>query len=157
MSTIARTASLALFITVVTFTSSFANEISYKATSDQGLTYELIVEAESPEVMKPLPVKLHIIDKDGVAINGAQLSCALTMPAMAMPTNMPPLKESDTPGEYKGIFLLTMGGLWHVELTMTCCGGNTDTVVIPIAGVISDGNENDVDSKLESLFQEGKE
>lgn len=140
-------------------TQSFAEHLKYQATSEAGATYELIIEAESTEVMKPLPVRLNIIDKNGDQISGARIDCSLTMPSMAMPTNKPPFKESDQPGQYKGVFLLTMGGLWHVELALSCCDGKddtTDTVVIPIPGVMSDGTGNDLDNKLEDLFHEKK-
>ena len=61
----------------------------------------------------------------------------MTMPAMAMPNNKPPIKESKNAGQYKGIFLLTMGGLWHVELTSTYSSGEQDTVIIPLPGSLS--------------------
>ena len=75
---------------------------------------------------------------------------------MAMPSNTPPLKEGNRQGQYTGIFLLTMGGLWNVELTMSYGEGKQETVVIPIPGVVSDGQGNAIDSKLESLFHEEK-
>ena len=76
------------------------------------------------------------------------------MPAMAMPNNKPPIKESKNAGQYKGVFLLTMGGLWHVELTSTYSSGEQDTVIIPLPGSLSGDSEDSVDSKLESLFHE---
>jgi hypothetical protein len=137
-------------------TQSFAEHTSYQTTSDAGVTYELIIETEIPEVMKPLPVRLNIKDKKGEVITGAQIDCSLTMPAMAMPNNKPPIKESDQPGQYRGMFLLTMGGLWHVELAMSCCDGKNESVIIPIPGILSDAKGNDIDKKLENLFHEKK-
>ena len=146
-----------LFLLFTTFAfQAFAEEIRYQKTSDAGVTYELIIEAETPEVMKALPVRLNLFDEEGTQITGAQIGCSLTMPAMAMPNNKPPIKESDQPGQYEGIFLLTMGVLWHVELTMSCCNGKNDAIVIPVPGVMSDSKENDIDDKLESLFHEKK-
>ena len=135
---------------------SYAEHIKYQQTSAVGFSYELVIETETPEVMKPLPVRLNIFDEEGNKISGAKINCSLTMPAMAMPSNAPPIKESDQPGQYKGVFLLTMGGLWHVEIALTCCEGRTDTVVIPISGVMSDSEGNDVDNKLEELFHNKK-
>jgi hypothetical protein len=146
---------LAILITIAP-SFSFAEQVKYQQTSDAGFYYELTIESESPEVMKPLPVRLNVSTPEGSPVTGAQVNCSLTMPAMAMPNNMPPIKESEQTGQYKGIFLLTMGGLWHVELTMSYGDGKQDTVVIPIPGVTSDGKESDVDSKLESLFHEEK-
>jgi hypothetical protein len=148
---------IVLFLLFAAFNSqSFADNIKYQATSDTGMTYELTIEAESPEVMKPLPFMLQIIDKDGEQISGAQINCSLTMPAMAMPSNKPPIKEVAQTGQYKGVFLLTMGGLWHAQLSLSCCNGRTDTVVIPIPGVVSDSNGNEIDKKLEDLFHDKK-
>lgn len=153
MTIILRVSVLFLLFSALT-TLSFAEHIRYLQTSDAGFSYELIIENETPEVMKPLPVRLSITDKDGKKISDAKINCSLKMPAMAMPENKPPLKESDQPGQYKGIFLLTMGGLWNVELAFQCCDGITDDIVIPIPGVMSNGKDSDIDNKLEELFHE---
>ena len=106
--------------------------------------------------MKPLPVTINVSSPNGTPVTGANIDCSLTMPAMAMPNNKPPIKESKKPGQYKGIFLLTMGGLWHIELTTTYSTGEQDSVVIPIPGVVTKGGGESVDSKLEDLFHEKK-
>lgn len=146
---------LAILITLAP-SFSFAEQVKFQQTSGAGISYELTIESESPEVMKPLPIKLKVSSPQGSPITGAQLTCSLTMPAMAMPKNMPPIKEGKQSGQYEGIFLLTMGGLWHVELIMSYGDGKQDAVVIPIPGVNSGGNDSDVNSKLESLFHEEK-
>jgi YtkA-like len=145
-----------ILIAALTSSSTFAEYIRYHETSDSGVAYELIIEAETPEVMKPLPVKINVSRPDGSPAAEAHISCSLTMPAMAMPINKPPLKESGKTGQYKGVFLLTMGGLWNVELTSTFVSGEQDTVVIPIPGVITDAKKNSVDTKLEDMFHEDK-
>lgn len=148
-----------LFLVIlITLTPSFAfaEHVKYQQASDAGFSYELTFESESPEVMKPLPIKLNVSTPEGSPVTGAQVLCSLTMPAMAMPNNMPPIKESEQAGQYTGIFLLTMGGLWHVELTMLYGDGKQDAIVIPIPGVISEEKEKNLDSKLESLFHEEK-
>ena len=155
MITILRISILFLLFSTLT-TLSFAEHIRYLQTSEAGFSYELIIENETSEVMKPLPVRLSITDKDGNKISGAKINCSLMMPAMAMPENKPPLKESDQSGQYKGIFLLTMGGLWHVELAFQCCDGITDDIVIPMPGVSSNGKGSDIDNKLEELFHDSK-
>ena len=76
------------------------------------------------------------------------------MPAMAMPSNKPPIKESSNAGQYEGVLLLTMGGLWHVDLLTVYGSGEQDSVVISIPGVISEQSGDNVDAKLEALFQE---
>ena len=79
------------------------------------------------------------------------------MPAMAMPNNRPPIKESSNAGQYQGVLLLTMGGLWHVQLSAVYSSGGQDSVVISIPGVLSEQSGNNVDTKLEALFQEQDE
>jgi hypothetical protein len=145
-----------LFATL-TSSSACAEHMRYQETSEAGISYELIIASETAAVMKPLPVKINILRPDGTPATGAKIDCSLTMPAMAMPTNKPPIKEIGKTGQYKGIFLLTMGGLWNVELTSTFLSGEQNTVVIPIAGVVSDEKEDSVDTKLENLFHEEKD
>ena len=152
-----RTALIAtILFTFTTSSYSYAEHISFHETSEAGISYELVIESDTTDVMKPLPVTINISDPNGEPVTGAQISCSLVMPAMAMPSNKPPIKESEKPGQYKGLFLLTMGGLWQVELLSTFMTGEQDAVVIPIPSVISEGGEDSADSKLENLFQEGK-
>lgn len=144
---------LVILLAFAIISNASAEHIKYEATSEFGINYELIIESEAPEVLKPLPVKLNVSDQDGNGIKGAQISCSLTMPAMAMPTNKPPVKATGVEGQYSSLFLLTMGGLWHVELTATYSSGETDRITIPVPGVVSD-NDSDLNAKLEELFQE---
>lgn len=147
--------SLAL-ITIATTSSTFAEHVRYQETSNAGMSYELVVETKTTEVMKPLPIKINVLTQDGAPISGAQITSSLTMPAMAMPSNKPPIKEGDTPGQYEGVFLLTMGGLWHVELASIYSSGQKDLVVIPISVIASKDGDHTIDSKLEDLFHENK-
>jgi hypothetical protein len=142
-----------IVFTVSIFSNACAEHIKYETTSDLGIIYELIIESEKPEVLKPLPVKINITDKNGNRVAVSQIACSLTMPAMAMPTNKPPIKETNVDGQYTSIFLITMGGLWNLELTTVYGSGEKEDITIPIPGVIS-GNESVVDSKLEELFNE---
>ena len=131
-----------------------ASNNTYRATSSVGNAYELVIESETTEVMKPLPVTITLLSQDGSPISGANITCSLTMPAMAMPSNKPPIKESSNAGQYEGVLLLTMGGLWHVDLLTVYGSGEQDSVVISIPGVISEQSGDNVDAKLEALFQE---
>lgn len=143
-----------IFILTLTITSSAcADHIRYTANADSGTVFELIFQSEKPEVLKPLPVKLTITDKHGNRVTGSEVACSLTMPAMAMPANTPKIQATDIDGQYSSIFLLTMGGLWYVELTATYPSGNNEHVIIPIPGVVSE-SDSDVDAKLEEMFHE---
>jgi hypothetical protein len=126
----------------------------YSATSEKGYVYELTIAAEQPEVMKPLPVTIKVRDAEGALLPGATIRCSLTMPAMAMPKNMPPVRETEGDGSYQSTFLLNMGGLWHVELTSTFSSGEQDFVAVPIPGVSSGQDGDAVNDRLEELFQE---
>jgi hypothetical protein len=147
---------LTLFLFVVT-SSYAAPGKSFSVTSNSGTSYELAFLSESIELMKPMPVLLTVKNQEGMPVTGARINCSLTMPAMAMPTNRPPVKESMTAGQYEGLFLLTMGGLWNAEFIVTLESGGKDSVVIPIPGVSSgESDGSQVNSQLEELFQQGK-
>lgn len=156
---IRKTFQIALFFLFIfalpSMPSAETGENTYRATSKSGNTYTLHITAETLEVMKPLPVSISITDKQGAPIQDARLTCSLTMPAMAMPNNKPPIKASDEAGLYKGLFLLTMGGLWHVEISAAYSSGEQDSVVIPVAGEASGGKG--INSALEELFQQQEE
>lgn len=130
-----------------------AADNKYKAVSTAGNVYELSIGADTLEVMKPLPVTIAVSNQAGAPLAEVKISCALTMPAMAMPSNKPPIKASGQAGQYEGIFLFTMGGLWHVEITALYSSGEQDTTLIPLA-VASSGQAKDksVDTQLEELF-----
>ncbi len=131
-----------------------ALEKQYHAISNSGNIYKLSIESETSEVMKPLLVTITVSDQDGIPVSGVKLSCSLTMPAMAMPNNKPPIKESGEIGQHKGVFLLTMAGLWHVNLSAVYSSGEQESVIISIPGVSSgQSDDNNIDAKLEALFQ----
>ena len=134
-----------------------ASNNTYRATSDVGNSYELVIKSDTAELMKPLPVTITLSNHDGSPISGAKITCSLTMPAMAMPNNRPPIKESSNAGQYQGVLLLTMGGLWHVQLSAVYSSGGQDSAVISIPGVLSKQSGSNVDTKLEALFQEQDE
>ena len=146
---------LALLFTIFAGQTAFAADKKYRAVSDSGNVYELTIAAETIETMKPLPIMLSVKNAGGVPVSGVKVSCSLTMPAMAMPNNSPPIKESDEAGLYKGFFLLTMGGLWHVEFSFAGGSGEQNSVIIPIAGEVpGQSNDKSVDAQLEALFQD---
>lgn len=125
----------------------------FRAVSGEGFIYELTVAAAKLETMKPLPFTIDVTTSAGAPVPAAKLSCSLTMPAMAMPNNAPPVRQGRKAGQYEGVFLLTMGGLWQVELSAVYPSGQNDFVVFEIAGVLEEG-KGGVNSQLEELFQE---
>lgn len=149
------TLSLLFAITMISM-DAFAENKTFRTTSDAGFLYELKIEADALEVMKPLPVTIKVSDSDNSSIAGAKLNCDLSMPAMAMPLNTPTIKESSTAGLYEGIFLLTMGGLWQVEISSMYASGEKESVLIPFYLSNPENTGSGVDSKLEELFHEKK-
>ena len=145
-----------LMVLSTTCLSASAEQGASHGVSDAGYVYELIMESEPPEIMKPLPVKLNLSGPDGMPVSGAKISCSLTMPAMAMPHNAPTIRATETPGQYEGIFLITMGGLWVAEFSTVYTSGQLDTVVISLPYINVGSAEDGVNSKLEELFQEKK-
>ena len=81
------------FILIITTSSSFAEHIRYQEVSNAGMSYELVIETKAPDVLKPLPFKINVSTPDGDPIAEAQITCSLTMPAMAMPNNKPPISR----------------------------------------------------------------
>ena len=132
---------------------SDATEKSYRAISSVGNVYELHIASEAAEIMKPLPVKIIVSTQEGLPISGAKIICSLTMPAMAMPSNNPPIKETDAVGQYESVFLLTMGGLWHVELSSVYSSGEQDTTLMTLPMATSgQSKDKTVETQLEELF-----
>ena len=149
-----RTTLFTLSFLLVFGLAAFAEEQAYQAVSEAGNTYRLTFAEETLEVLKPLHATLSFTAVGGNPVSDAMITCSLSMPAMAMPKNVPPLKPSGDAGHYEGIFLLTMGGLWHVEISTVTASGQKDFAVIPVVGVVSGGEaDNSVDAQLELLFQ----
>lgn len=143
-----------IIITTVTSLGAYAEHKTYQKTSESGVLFTLTVESDKPEPMKPLPISISVSDPEGTPVSGIIMNCSLTMPAMAMARNTPTIKETVDAGQYESIFLLTMGGLWEVELTSVYDSGKKEVVVIAIPDINSGEKGSGVDSKLEELFHE---
>lgn len=129
-------------------------------TSTLGYLYQLTFAAERLEALKALPISLRVTTATGEPVTLRNILCDLTMPAMAMPLNRPTLKESGKPGIYQGVILLTMSGLWQMQITAIDKSGRQDNVVLSFIGLTpTTGEDSDtVNKRLEELFQnEGKD
>lgn len=128
-------------------------------TSTLGYLYQMTFAAERLEAMKALPISLRVTTATGEPVTLRDIVCSLTMPAMAMPLNRPPLKEGGKPGSYQGVILLTMSGLWQLQITAIDKSGRQDNVVFSFIGLTPKSGEDDdtVNKRLEELFKnEGK-
>ena len=127
--------------------------------SNLGYLYQLTFAAERLEALKALPFSLRVTTATGEPVTLRDISSSLNMPAMAMPLNRPTLKESGKPGIYQGVILLTMSGLWQLQITAIDKSGRQDNVVLSFIGLNpTTGEDSDtVNKRLEELFQnEGK-
>lgn len=91
--------------------------------------------ATSPPVtMTPVPFSLRLTDRSGAPLQGADVRCDLTMPAMPMPENRPAVKEK-APGIYSGVAIFTMAGAWQAAFDITLRDGNLQELTFTIEQV----------------------
>jgi hypothetical protein len=76
------------------------------------LTVTLRVSPYPPAPMRQAEFSISIADGQGRLVAGAQVSCDMTMPAMAMPPNRPQAVER-SPGIYTTPVMFTMAGDWE--------------------------------------------
>lgn len=82
-----------------------------------GLTATLSVDPDPPVAMQPATLTLVLEDAAGQAVRGAEIEYDLTMPAMPMPLNRPPVNEV-ADGRYRCEALFSMSGQWQVRATV---------------------------------------
>ena len=88
------------------------------------MTATLSFDPDPPAMMSPVEMTLMLTDSAGEAVDGAQVSYDLTMPAMTMPPNQPEASGQGN-GEYQTEATFTMGGEWQADVTVVV---NSETV-----------------------------
>ncbi len=90
---------------------------TFPAQTIGDLTVTLRVSPYPPLPMRQAEFSISIADAQGRPVIGAQVSCDMTMPAMAMPPNRPQAVEQ-SPGLYTTPVMFTMAGDWeaHIEV-----------------------------------------
>lgn len=84
--------------------------------------------------MTPTPFHLMLTDVTGAPINGVEVSCDLTMPAMPMPENRPAIHEKDD--AYWGEAIFTMAGAWQATFNVRMPDGRLELLIFDIDRVL---------------------
>jgi len=105
-----------------------------EAGNEQGYRGVLTFAAAPLVTMRPTPFRLVLFDPRGRRTTAPEIACDLTMPAMPMPDNRPPL----TPGEtaYSGEAIFTMAGAWRVSILVLSAGGAQSRLIFDIDRVL---------------------
>ncbi len=96
--------------------------------SGSGVTARLSLSPAPAPVMKPIRLSVTLTDAGGRPIEGRQVSFDLSMPAMAMAPNRPPVTAAGD-GVYEATTLLSMAGEWRLTVE---ADGQGETVTIPL-------------------------
>lgn len=91
------------------------------AQTSGGLTGKLSFDPDPPVMMSPVEMTLTLSDSNGNAVDGAQVSYDLTMPAMPMPPNQPEARGQGN-GNYQTEATFTMQGEWQADVTVVVNG-----------------------------------
>jgi YtkA-like len=80
-----------------------------------GVTARLALSPDPAPVMKPLQLSVTLADAGGQPIVDRAVSFDLSMPAMTMPPNRPPVTAAGD-GVYEATTLLSMAGEWRLTV-----------------------------------------
>ena len=92
--------------------------------SDMSVTLQ--VDPFPPRSMREATFTVAVTDPSGAPLQGATVTCDMTMPAMPMPVNRPEAVESD-PGVYVAKALFTMAGDWEAAVHVALPDGRAET------------------------------
>jgi YtkA-like len=89
-------------------------------------TAVLQVDPYPPRSMQQTLLDVTVSDLEGLPVQGATVTCDLTMPAMRMPPNKPQAVER-TPGVYAAEAVFTMAGAWEAAVQVSLPDGRSET------------------------------
>lgn len=95
-----------------------------KSGSEMSVTLQ--VDPFPPRSMREATFTITVTDPNGAALQGATVTCDMTMPAMPMPVNRPEALEVD-PGVYAARVLFTMAGGWEAAVHVAPPDGQAET------------------------------
>ena len=107
----------------------------FSTRSESGKSFQLQIASKPIQTMQAQHVTINATDVNGATVSGADISCALKMPSMAMAKNTPPVKETPMEGTYESVFLFTMGGDWSVICTAEYDNQASETIIFYIDDV----------------------
>ena len=90
------------------------------------LTVTLEVDPFPPRAMHTASFTITLTDSHGHPVQGAGVTCDMTMPAMMMPENRPQAAERE-PGVYAADVLFTMAGEWEAAVQITLPDRSSET------------------------------
>jgi len=96
-----------------------------------GLTVTLRASPYPPAPMHEAEFSISITDGQGRPVEGAEVSCDMTMPAMPMPPNHPQAAEQ-SPGVYKAPVMFTMAGEWEALIEVLLADGTSGRFRFPM-------------------------
>lgn len=94
----------------------------------------LVLEAAPLVTMQEIPFELRIVDAGGKAVTGLMITSDMSMPAMPMPPNNPPVLPHDD--RYHGTVVFTMAGAWLATFTVTPAQGRPFPLAFDIPSVL---------------------
>jgi len=115
-----------LFLFLLTFTLAACQKYpAQKLTQTKnGMMAVFSMSPATPAMMDAVALTLNLRDANGQGIQGAQVTCDLTMPSMSMPPNQPQPTDAGN-GMYTANTTFTMSGAWRAEVTVTYQGVTT--------------------------------
>ena len=111
-----RTRLFLLFLFVM-LTACTQSNIGALTQTNNDITGTLNFDPDPVEVMTPVTLSLQLADSSGKAIDGAQVSYDLTMPAMPMAPNQPQASLQGN-GVYIAETTFSMSGDWQAAVTI---------------------------------------
>jgi len=112
---------------------ALCEDIVFQSAGEKVDRGELKFQADALQTMTPTPFTLTIDDGSGKAIGGANVSCRLTMPAMAMPENRP--RVSWNGNLCRGVAIFTMAGAWRMSCRVVSSAGPETVLTFDIPEV----------------------
>jgi len=111
-----------------------AAPLRIEATTTSAGKAVLELQADELTTMTAIPFRLFISDAGGRPLSGARVSCAMSMPSMAMPENRPKVTEHD--GAYTGEMIFTCAmGAWQINCLAEKADGNRQSMTFDIERV----------------------
>jgi hypothetical protein len=101
-----------------------AASMAFGPLTSGGLTITLQVSPYPPKPRAQSQFTVSVIDERGDQVAGAEVSIAMTMPAMRMPPNQPRALEQKA-GQYSTPVVFTMAGAWEARVEVTTVQGET--------------------------------
>ena len=107
-------------------TTGAATEAGRFAQAGSEMSVTLQVDPFPPRSMREATFTITVTDPSGAPLQGATITCDMTMPAMPMPVNRPDAVEDD-PGVYVAKVLFTMAGDWEAAVHVALPDGRAET------------------------------